>query len=119
MTKTASGARAIYYDSKDDRREIWRLLARLPPWRRVAFLARCCRAASIGRTDIRPGVGRDTRRLAAMAMRDDGADLPLTNDIYSSLFYLELQYSFDLDVALRWLVESVRNKAEEQGFGRG
>lgn len=101
--------RLLAYDNKDDRTFIHtRLLSRLPPRERVRFLEECCLHAAVGNTEVRPRVGRDTYRLARLAMRDDSAAPALTNDVYSSLWVLALQYRFDADAAMTRLEERVR-----------
>jgi hypothetical protein len=100
--------RVLQYENLDDRREIWTLLHRLHPRRRVAFFERCCRASTLGDGPVVPRPGRDTYDLLAEALRDDSADRPLTNDIYTSLWTLSVQYHFPLDRALAWLVEMAR-----------
>jgi hypothetical protein len=103
--------RVLALDTKDDRREIHvSLLSRLHPRSRVAFFERCCRAAVLPNSAVRPRVGKDTYRLLKLAMRDDAADLALTNDIYMSLWHLSIQYDFSLDKALALLVRMAKKQ---------
>ena len=98
----------LQYDTRDDRTEIHRLLCRLPPRRRVAFVESCCRAATMRRAPVRPAVKRATWELAERAMVDDSVDGRLSLECFLDLCYIGVQYQFDLDRALLRLVEMVR-----------
>lgn len=104
MTRPA----CLLLDSLDDRREIHRLLARLSPARRLAFLRDCCRRARLpGHRDF-TGPSRKTVELAELARRDDSADRRLTLDVWFDLWHLATHYAFDLDDALARLVALCR-----------
>lgn len=95
MSKPAS----VTLDTKDDRREMAALLARLHPLRRVAFLRWCCARATVPHSRIRPVVAMSTEALAREACRDDAAGERLTFDIYISLWQMSMDYNFDLGAA--------------------
>lgn len=97
-------------DTLDDRREVHRLLGRLPPKVRVAFLEWCCSTA-------RPVMGRlpvASRRMlptVVMAYRCDRADLRVTNEVYTDLLVLAADYDLDLAAAAVELEKWVRYPA--------
>lgn len=99
------------YDTRDDRREVYRLLARLHPDARVAFVEGCCRRAALPGSATRPGVARRTRALARQACLDDSADERLTLELFFDLWNLSVSYAFDLDAALARLVAAARQPA--------
>lgn len=83
-------------DTLDDRREIHGLLAKLAPWDRVRFLARCCQAVhKPGRNNVGPSVFRMRERIEA-SYRCDKADDGLTNMLYADLLFLAAQWGLDL-----------------------
>lgn len=97
-------------DTLSDRRDLWHLLHRLPPARRLQFLRWCCVTAS------RPGENCPTpvpemRQHVADALGTDQnalhASLRLTNEIYMDLAAIGQQYDFDLNKAMivleRWV----------------
>ncbi len=104
---------ALALNTLDDRRELDRLLARLPPRRRVAFLARCCGRAAVPHSATRPGVRHDTWARVPSAERDDEADRRLTTEVYFDLWCLAMQYGLDLRQAALDL------EAEVKAFCRG
>lgn len=101
-------SQVLAHDNLDDRREVHRLLGRLSPARRVAFVESCCRRAVLPGSATRPGVARRTRDLAERARTDSGADERLTLDLYFDLWLLASQYDFDLGEAFRRLEARVR-----------
>lgn len=83
-------------DNLDDRREVWRLLARLGPMARYGFLGWACN--EVPKPDgfkPRPSWDRMRARVEASVRRDPAADLTLTNEIYTDLVHLVLQYGLD------------------------
>jgi hypothetical protein len=107
---------AIVYDNVMDRKEVWHLLHRLHPQRRVEWLAWCCKTVTLpgSRLHPEPSLRRMGERLR-MALRDDRADEVITNEIYFDVFQLAHSYSLDLDKATARLVEVVR---EDERAGR-
>ena len=97
-------------DNLDDRREVHELLRKLPPDRRVAWLAWACRQSKLPRFDERPAVARKTLALAEQARWDSSADERLTLECYTDIWFLAMSYELNLDVALAKLVEMVRGK---------
>ncbi len=67
----------------DDRRELWRMLDRLLPGQRIAFLRWCCQQTS-GPGNIQAGVTDHTG---------------LTGEAYRDLMALEVIYGLDLEAA--------------------
>ena len=98
----------LYHDTRDDRTEIHRLIDRLTPRQRVAFLEACCRAAVLPRSQIRPTVLPSTYELCRQAEHDDSASGPLTMDVFLSMWVLTTEYQFDLRKALDLLVATAR-----------
>jgi hypothetical protein len=82
-------------DSVDDRREIWHLLHRMPPVKRLRYLYRCCEA-------VRDGLGNGLFPLPSMnsmvddAQRCDRGDERLTNAVYVDLLQLAANRNLDL-----------------------
>lgn len=103
--------RFLVYDTRDDRKEIFHLLKRLPPAKRIAFVSECCRKAVLGTSKISPRVAQKTRDLATQARWDSSADEKLTLDLFYDLWHLSVSYKFDLDAALTRLVEVVKGKS--------
>jgi hypothetical protein len=96
-------------DAKEDRREIWYLLHRLPPPKRVAFLQWACRQVpqnGKGHLPV-PSVWK-MRATVEQAMRCDKADSVLTNEIYCDLLSLGANFNLDLLVAAKALESLVR-----------
>jgi hypothetical protein len=85
-------------DTLDDRRELWHLLHRMHPVRRVRFLEWSCQTAA-GQVGQRPTVSlfRMQERIRE-AQRDPSgkADEILTNEIYGDLIVLAAQWKLDL-----------------------
>jgi hypothetical protein len=98
-------------DTKDDRRELWHLLHRLPPERRVAFLAGWCRV--VRARDPR-GCGPmpfGMEGMVADARRCDRGDDRLTNAVYVDLVSLANQWGLDLAEVAADLEAAVRRPA--------
>lgn len=97
------------YDTLDDRREVYYLLARLPPRRRVEWLANACRGAVIPKTKTRPHVSAATWARADEAMRDDSLDEGLTVEVFFDFWTMAANYGLDVAAALEVLVRMARN----------
>lgn len=97
----------LVIDTLDDRRELWRLLHRLPPSRRIDFLAWCCSQVS-GPNGNGPTPGAGLLATATAARRDDGADRRLTNEIYMDVMVLGHQWSLDMQTTVRRAEEAVK-----------
>lgn len=98
------------FDTLDDRREMAALLERLPPAKRVAFVAWCCRQVTVPNSAIHPRVAARTHDLAALARWDDSAVERLRVDLWTDLWMLAAQYGLDMDAAAARLVAMVRRK---------
>jgi hypothetical protein len=103
-------AACLYLDTLDDRRELFALLHRLPPRRRVAYVEGLCRGLTIA-DGLRRGVSARTHALAELARRDDSADRRLTLDLYMDCWHLCVQYGLDLPAAAQALEALVRRTA--------
>lgn len=112
VPKPASDRQWIALDTKDDRREIYHLLDRLPPKKRLAFVRWCCRRAfhSHGYSPTKPGVLQKTIELAELARWDSSASDRLSYDLFFDIVNLNRQWFLDLDAALKRLVEMVRKE---------
>src|SRR5262245_42017131 len=99
---------AVLYDTKDDRREIWHLLHRLPPHRRLAWLHWCCRLVARSGQKSSPIPPPWMKDRAAAAVHDDRADLVFTNELYADAWHLAHQWRLDWDLAAGELVRRVR-----------
>lgn len=97
-------------DTKDDRREVFQLLAKLPPSRRVEWLSRACKLALLPRTRTSPHVSPKTMVRAKAAMGDDSLDAPLTTEIFFDFWTMAANYNLDVPKALEVLVGMVRGK---------
>ena len=98
-------------DTLDDRREVWHLLHRLPPARRVAFLADCCRRVPGNARGHRPTPSARMAPTVAAAARCDAADHRLTTLVYTDLLVLSSQWGLDLAAAAVRLEGWVRRPA--------
>ena len=88
-------------DDLDSRRELWHLLHRLPPARRLAYLLRCCMAVSDSRGNG-PRPTADMRdRMVPEAVRCSRADERLTNSFYMDIVALSHQMGLDLAAVAR------------------
>jgi len=97
----------IQFDNLDDRRELHRLLLRLPPRRKLEFLRWACQQASLtpGCT-TKPQPGHETVELARRAMQrpgDETLNERLSLEIFYDVFALASQWEFSLDAAAREL----------------
>lgn len=96
----------LLVDSLSDRRDLWEILHRLHPFRRLKFLTWCCVSASRPHNPC-PKPIREMADFARAAMRTDFDDLRLTNMIYLDLAAVGQQYDFDLGKAMivleRWM----------------
>lgn len=95
-------------DTTDDRREIYVLLARISPARRIRFLDWCCSQSRVG-GEVRPCVAQKTRERADKARWDSSVDQALTWEIMQDVFKLSMQYDLDLDAAAVALERYVRH----------
>lgn len=76
-------------DTLDDRREVYHLLARLSPVRRVRYLESVCARTTLPNTQVHPKLSADTYRwMRAAVAGDSGADDRLTLDCYLMLWQL-------------------------------
>jgi hypothetical protein len=101
----------ILLDTLDDRREIWQLLHRLHPARRLEFLQWCCDLAA--RSGTRAGEPVVSHRMKARlrgAMRDDREDERLTHEVYTDFWCLVHQYEMSEQLASAELVRRVRER---------
>lgn len=115
QTPTNKNTKAIYlqYDTLDDRREIYHLLGRLSPLRRLAFMRWFLSKAQLGPWPaLKPVVAPETVRLAHQAMNDDAADAQHLLECFRDCWALCSAYSgLNLDLALNKLVEMVKGKS--------
>lgn len=102
-------------DNLDDRKEIHRLLTKLPPVERVNFLRWACQQVpknSKGHLPV-PHVWK-MRVTLEEAYRCDRADLAITNECYADLLVLISQWGLDAMktvTALEYLVKRVGLKS--------
>lgn len=101
----------IQHNTLDDRRELHTLLGRLPPARRVAFVADCCARSVLPHSRVRPFVDPHTYALAERAVRDDAADTRLSLVLYQDLWLLSSNFDFDLSAALDRLEQVVKKES--------
>lgn len=100
--------RILDHDNKDDRLEVYHLLSKLPPPKRLAWLDWACCRATLGTSQVRPVVQQKTRRLAAQARWDSAADARLTLEIFFDLWMLSINYRVDFEALLKGLERQVR-----------
>ena len=98
------------FDSLDDRREIYYLLARLPPRRRVQWLAHACSGAVIPQSRTRPHVSPKTWARAEACQRDDSLDEGLTTEVFFDFWTMAANYGLDVAKAIEALVRMARGK---------
>jgi len=98
------------YDSVDDRREIYYLLARLPPRRRVEWLSYVCKGAFIPNSRTRPHVSPKTWARAEQAERDDSLDEGLTTEVFFDFWTMVANYGLDVAAALEVLVRVAKKE---------
>lgn len=96
----------LIVDTLSDRRDLWHMLHRIHPFRRLAFLRWCCATASRPGNNC-PAPTPEMVGLARAAARADEHDLRYTNMIYLDLAAIGQQYDFDLGKAMitldRWI----------------
>lgn len=98
----------LQIDTLDDRREIWHLLHRLRPDRRLAFLDWACSVVvAPGGVQPVPSRFRMAATIAA-AWRDTDADERLTDMLYGDVLLLGSQWGIDLTSAALLLEQWVR-----------
>jgi hypothetical protein len=86
----------VVMDTKDDRRELWSLLHRLPPGARVAFLMRCCSEVRKRDKYSNGPVATGFEEMVREAQRCDRGDDRLTNEVYGQMIILSSQWGLDL-----------------------
>lgn len=101
----------LLVETLSDRRDLWHLLHRLHPFRRLQFLHWCCVTASRPEAPC-PTPTLEMRTYARDAVRTDECDLRLTNMIYLDLAAIGQQYDFDLGRAMLVLERWVRKGGE-------
>lgn len=84
----------LVHDNLGDRREVYQLLKRLPPRRRVEWLAWCCQQTYLPCSKIRPRV----------AQRTTGRSV----EVFMDFWALVAQYDLDPEKAVNRLAEMVR-----------
>jgi len=97
----------LAYETLDDRREVYGLLARLPPADRVAFLSWCCGRVP-GGAKLAPAPAPWLAARAAAARRCDRADARLTAEVYVDFWALVNAYHLAPGPALAELARRVR-----------
>lgn len=97
-------------DNLDDRREVHGLLAKLSPRRRYNFLAWACEQCWLPNSNVHPSPSwfRMGERVRAATRGDDEQDLALTNEIYTDLWHLTMQYELSARVIAAALEACVR-----------
>jgi len=100
----------LIVDSLDTRKEVWNLLKRLSPKRRIDFLSWCCQRAKLKKGRSRPFVARRTRELAALARWDSGADERLHHEVWGDLWQLVQFCGVDPAAACEQLARMVRER---------
>lgn len=98
----------LQLDTADDRREVWRLLHRLPPRDRVRFLAAACALVPQGKGKLPVPVVTGLRDTIDRAYRCDRADERLTNEVYADALALMNQWGLDPAATVLLLTEWVR-----------
>lgn len=99
----------IAIDSKEDRREVWHLLHRLPPADRVHFLVFACRQVPQGKGKLPVPCVQHMQTTLEMAYRCDRADSRLTNECYGDILVLFAQWGLDALATACELVRWVRD----------
>jgi hypothetical protein len=97
-------------DTLDDRREAWYLLHRLSPRHRFRFLHWLCQHAYLPRSKLHPQASwfRMGPRIRKATQGDDRQDYALTQEIYSDILALCLQYQLSAKFAVQSLEQAVR-----------
>ena len=102
-----SKPKSLAWDNLDDRREVWRLLHRLPPVLRVQWLAWCCKQVESRYGPVAPKL-HIYKPLVASAGKDDRPDEILTNEVFIDWWRLASQYGLDQIATAQRLVEVVK-----------
>lgn len=96
----------LLVDNVSDRRDLWHMLHRIHPVRRLQFLRWCCVTASTPNAPC-PTPTIEMASHTRDAIRADAYDERLTNMIYFDLAAIGQQYDFDLGKAMvvleRWV----------------
>jgi hypothetical protein len=102
-------------DTLDDRREVWGLLHRLPPGKRVRFLQWAASQAKSILGGNKP-VHTTPKALVEEAVRDygDGADVRLTTSLYTELGMLYAQWGVDPKGVAEELERRVKDFGREE-----
>lgn len=104
----------LQIDNLDDRREVYFLLHRLPPDRRLAFMDWCCsRIVAPGGTRPTPSRVRMAETIAA-AWKCSEADERLTGMLYGDFLLLGSQWALDLVAAALELEQWVRRPGDRR-----
>jgi hypothetical protein len=98
----------VQYDTLSDRRDIYRLLDRLPPEQRLAWMSWVCSQAKMPHSMTQPRVQAKTRALARQARWDSSASAQLTLELYFDVWQLAVNFELDFEAALRQLEEMAR-----------
>lgn len=101
----------LIVDNLDTRREVWQLLKRLSPAKRIEFLTWCCERARPKRGQGKPFVNQKTLDLAAKARWDSGADERLHHEVWGDLWTLVNSFGLSPDAAQARLVQMARGKS--------
>ena len=83
-------------DTVDDRREIWHLLHKMPPLRRVLFLQRVCATIRLKDPHGNGPVPMGFAEKVADAERCERGNERLTNAVYADVIAAANQYDLDL-----------------------
>jgi hypothetical protein len=100
----------LILDTKDDRREVHRLLSLLSPAERLDFIRWCCRQVYLPNSRINPQPSRRMQPRFAAAMRDDRADERLVMEQYMDFWQLANIYKLNVVAAAKELERRVKAK---------
>lgn len=103
----------LVMDTRDDRRELHRLICRLSPRGRMRFLEWCCQHAQLPtgpRSPLRPRPRREMYERAELAYRDSSADERHGFEVWLDVNNLAVGWDLDLKKAGLELVERVRQQ---------
>ncbi len=99
----------LVLDDKDSRREVWHMLHRLSPRRRLAFLKFCCSQVPQGEGKLPiPVVSAKMAQNLDRAYRNDSEDEKVTNEVYFDLLGLFQGWELDAMKTALTLREWVR-----------
>lgn len=101
----------LILDTKDDRREIYHLLGKLPPVDRVRYLEWCCRQVRKPGQRLQPTPSRRMTDRVQQAQRFGVGDDRLTTEIYFDWWRLANTYGLDVTAAAIELERLVKAKA--------